>query len=76
MNGSSRLDVKENLIALCRIPCHHRAEHDEEFNDELRALIARREGTTTELIYEWLWLILRTKKELPLPARPWLKGVA
>lgn len=70
MGGATRLDLPENLTALCRI-CHNQAEHSHEFNRLIQAHVARRHGTTVEAIMDWLHLIIRTDKNLPLPAKPW-----
>lgn len=71
VGGGSRLDVREQIAGLCRIPCHHRAEHNTEFNRQIQERIAHREGTTVEAIFDWLWTVLRTPKEKPMPVRPW-----
>lgn len=70
MGGGSRLDVPENLAALCRI-CHHECETQTAVADTVRRIVAKRHGLTTAVIREWLDLVNRTPKERAMPRRPW-----
>jgi hypothetical protein len=54
MGGGSRLDVAINLIALCRIPCHHDAEHGKITKETLLKIVSRREKRTEESIIKEL----------------------
>lgn len=75
VGGGSRLDLKENLISLCR-KCH-RAYHDgnpkypthNEMRDQFFAIVAKREGFISgESVWEYLMIVLhQTPKGSPLP---------
>lgn len=57
-----RLDIRENLVALCR-RCHteHHSGHSPT-RRELLAIVARREGTTPEAIQAKIWRLRRAEK--------------
>lgn len=61
IGGGSRLDIKENLIGLCR-ECHNRAESGDIPRSAILETIADREGMTPEQVQELIWEKLRTKK--------------
>jgi hypothetical protein len=67
--GGSRLDLPCNLIGLCRV-CHEKSD-GMVFNDGLKAIIAKREGTTVDAIKDYLNLVLRTPKERQRPEPTW-----
>ena len=73
MGGGRRLDLKENVAGLCEIPCHNAAENSKEVEREVQEIVARREGTTVEALFEWLWAVLRAPKGGPIPRQPWVK---
>ena len=58
MSGGSRLDVPENLIALCATfhggNCHHRAEACEIKKEQLLEIVAKREGKSGQEIVQYL----------------------
>ena len=78
VGGGQRLDVPENIVAICRVPCHALAEADRTFNRGLKAIVAARVSKQAgrvvygQEIIEWLWLVLRSKD---MPDRPWERKV-
>jgi hypothetical protein len=71
IGGGSRLDVPENLVALCRgwsqktgqwVSCHQDAESGKITRWELLALIARREKVPEAEIMDHLYTLLRRPK--------------
>ena len=69
MGGGSRLDLRENIIGLCFM-CHFDAEESPAANVVCEIDIAEREGTGVGDLFEWLYLVLRSKR---MPERPWRK---
>lgn len=67
VGGGTRLDMRQNLLSLC-FQCHHYCHNVPGVNAECRRIIAKREGSTVEAIENYLWLVLRTDKNQPLPA--------
>lgn len=63
IGGGSRLDIKENLIGLCR-ECHNRAESGDISRSAILETIADREGLTPEQVQELIWSVLAKKKPL------------
>ena len=68
--SSRRLDIREVLVALCR-ECHTKAEsgHGEPSKDQLKALVAKREGATVEEIRDYVHLLWRLPKGSERPER-------
>lgn len=61
MGGGSRVDVRENVIGLCRQ--HHSEHHNGKISqDEMWAMAARRLGKTVDECKAKVYLILRTPK--------------
>ena len=57
MGGGSRLDIRINLIAVCR-SCHNNCEEELVTRDEVLKIVARRELTTPEdiiAVIDFLW---------------------
>lgn len=59
MGGGSRLDIRINLMSLCRIPCHNDADGKIP-RCSLLEIVAKREGRTPDSIEEEIWRLLRT----------------
>jgi len=61
--GGSRLDIPQNLLALCHEPCHRFCQERLPRRVQLQIVIWR-DGLdrTPEQLEEELWQILRTKK--------------
>lgn len=73
--SGTRLDVPENLVALCRVPCHLAAQEGHgmsvpEWRDALLRLVARREGTTPEAVTDYIHALRRLPRGSRLPACP------
>ena len=63
MGGGARLDIRENLVALCGPfagNCHGLAPRHRQY---MLRLAAMREGTTPEAIVAKIWRLRRTPKE-------------
>lgn len=58
MGGATRLDVKINLLALCRV-CHDGFHLGRISRDELLDIIAAREGVTRVDLIEAIWILRR-----------------
>ena len=68
LGGSRRLDVRENLVALCRY--HHNnagSGHGEPSKAQLKAHVAKREKSTVEAIWEYLCVLWRLPKGADVP---------
>lgn len=61
MGGGSRLDVRENLIGLCR-DCHDKAHLCKIDRADILAKIAAREKKTPQQCQEVIWNLLSKKK--------------
>lgn len=61
MGGGGRLDVRVNLVALCRV-CHTLTHAGEIARYDLLAIIAVREGMLQDKIEEEVWRLRRLKK--------------
>lgn len=61
IGGGHRLDIPENMLALCR-SCHDLVHAGKIKRDEMVAVVARRQKTTPEAIMEHIYLLRRTKK--------------
>lgn len=59
MGGGGRLDVKENLIGLCRV-CHQATHQSPAIREEAFAVVARREGLAPGQLREKLWKLQRS----------------
>lgn len=59
MGGSSRLDIPENLIALCR-DCHDRAHAGLVRRRALQLLVADRESVSVDYLEETVYRLRRT----------------
>lgn len=71
MGGGTRLDLPENLAALCR-RCHTTAESNSEAAADVQYRVAQREGCDDpQVIKDWLQKIIWIPKGSPLPERPW-----
>ncbi len=60
--GGTRMDVRWNLIALCNFmdsDCHGRAQRYQIPVEEIRQIIADREGTTSETVEDFLFWLAR-----------------
>lgn len=62
MGGSSQLDIRINLLAVCRW-CHVRIHGGNIKREEVLKIVARREQTTPDLIEKELYRLIRTPKE-------------
>lgn len=62
MGGGGRLDVRANLISLCR-ECHNKAHAGLISRAELLLLVSIREGMTPEQITEEIWRLRRKQKQ-------------
>lgn len=60
MGGGNRMDIRINLIAL-DAHCHQVVHNGEIPRDALLVMVAAREKTSVEEIYEKIWEIQRTK---------------
>ncbi len=61
MGGAGRMDITENLVAVC--PNCHRLIHDGHIHrDLLVKIVAAREKTTPEAVWEKLWELRRRRK--------------
>ncbi len=68
--GGSRLDLRANLVGLCRM-CHTKHGDDPDMRSFFLDLIAVREGFSSgEAVLDYLQLVLRTPKGSPMPPAP------
>lgn len=69
MGGGSRVDVSENLVGLCRF--HHNQHHQGNISQaEMWEMAAKRLGKTVQECKDYVYLVLRTPKEKPMPLPP------
>jgi hypothetical protein len=61
MGGGGRLDIRINLISLCRL-CHDAVGLGHIARCDLLAVVASRESTTQSQIEEEIWRLRRTPK--------------
>lgn len=61
MGGSSRMDIAENIIALCS-NCHRLVHSGHVKRDILVKIVALRQGVTPDVIWERLWEMRRRRK--------------
>lgn len=61
MGGGQRLDVRTNLVALCRL-CHTQAHAGQIRRETILDIIARRERTPANKILETLYRLRRSTK--------------
>ena len=75
MAGGCRVDLPENLSSLCASlkGCHQLVTVNKAAREMVRCVVAERCGATVEQVYDWLFLVLRTPREKPIPERPWRK---
>lgn len=66
IGDGSRLDIRENLISLCR-PCHNKIHSGNLRRYVLLNYIAAREGTTPEQIIQRINYLLRLPKDAHYP---------
>ncbi len=65
MGGGGRLDVRENLIALCAL-CHRRVHDGNIKRLQLLTVVARREGLQVEEVAQRVMDLRRKKKTPPV----------
>ncbi len=61
LGGGSRLDIRENLLAVCR-ECHMGIHAGQIGRVHTLFLLAQREGKKPEEIQEYIWQLLRKPK--------------
>ena len=61
--GTGRLDIRENLVSLCR-RCHGEVHMGQIMRDDLLAIVAKREGTTQDAIRQKVYTLRRTPRAL------------
>ena len=73
LKRNPQIDVRENLVGLCGGPrgCHNLAENYTGIADDVRFIVAKREGRDVDEIKQWLWHIARTDKAAEIPPKPW-----
>lgn len=66
--GGLRVDLRQNLVSLCRLD--HQMHHDghEPTRVQLLAVVAAREGITVEQLQDLLWRVMRAEKGSDLAA--------
>ena len=65
MAGGSRLDIPENLVALCGAfdgDCHNRAHRGDIKKSALWLIVSRREGKSVDELHEFIYRLLRAEK--------------
>lgn len=60
MGSGKRLDVRENLIFLCAVPCHQDVHDGRILRCDLLAVVAMRESKTQDQIERMIYELLRT----------------
>lgn len=63
MGAGSQMDIPENLLAVCRFPCHNRCQRYEVMQLEQFEIVAKREGWESgERLREFVWAVQRAPK--------------
>lgn len=70
LGSGSRLDVRPNLIALCRLQCHHDAHNGTLMRCDLLAIVALREKVLQDHIQTVIHWLFRRPKETTMETAP------